>query len=244
MAEKCRNPSGRCSSVHCFGDGVCRARDASGEPMPAVGDVHSNQPGSGARYNAGKVPFETIPVWIVDAYFHSPDHYVKAHEDGVAAGRRDVAKEVLRRLGEWQGGRLGVLDVLRSFPFGVIEEAARVFKYACTEKVNPYPMWNWARGMPWSVPTACAVRHLSAVLRGEEADKETGLPHLGHAACNIIMLAQYEYSYREGDDRPKEIRKQFRAADLAGMLAADFTGDGGRIARSTTDAIDWKTWKD
>lgn len=70
-----------------------------------------------------------------------------------------------------------------------------------------YESWNWARGMPWSVPYACAMRHLMAWYEGEDLDPESGLPHLDHVACNIMMLQQYRETYKEGDDRPELLRK-------------------------------------
>ena len=62
--------------------------------------------------------------------------------------------------------------------------------------------WNWAKGMAWSVPFACLMRHLAAWQRGEEVDAESGLPHLAHAMCNLRMLTLFSKTYKEGDDRP------------------------------------------
>jgi len=84
-------------------------------------------------------------------------------------------------------------------PLVTLEDEARVWEYG----KKKYAAWNWAKGMPWSVPFACAVRHLSAWQRGEDLDPESGLPHLAHVACNIRMLTLYSKTYPEGDDRPK-----------------------------------------
>lgn len=64
--------------------------------------------------------------------------------------------------------------------------------------------WNWAKGMPWSVPFGCLMRHMAAWQRGEELDPESGLPHLAHAMCNLRMLTLYAKQYPEGDDRPTQ----------------------------------------
>ena len=85
-------------------------------------------------------------------------------------------------------------------PLVTLEDEARVWMYG----KNKYAAWNWAKGMPWSVPLACALRHLAAFQRGEEKDQESGLPHIAHAMCNLRMLALYSRTYPEGDDRPKE----------------------------------------
>lgn len=83
-------------------------------------------------------------------------------------------------------------------PMSSLRTAAEVLEYG-TEK---YAAWNWAKGMPWSVPYACMMRHLDAWYRGEEIDPESGKSHLGHAMCNLLMLTHYEDFYPEGDDRP------------------------------------------
>jgi hypothetical protein len=83
-------------------------------------------------------------------------------------------------------------------PMWTLEDELRVWMYG-REK---YAAWNWAKGMPWSVPFACLMRHMAAWQAGEECDKESGLPHLAHAMCNLRMLTLYAQNYREGDDRP------------------------------------------
>lgn len=149
-----------------------------------VGDVNSDARGSGARFNTGKPPVELIPVWII------ADHFT--------AGACSEAHRVLRALGEWQRGSSVAIEVLAEFGGDWWTDCARVFDYGRKK----YAAWNWAKGMAWSIPLACAVRHLLAILRGEENDPESGLPHRGHVACNLVMLAQYEQTYIEGDDRP------------------------------------------
>lgn len=83
-------------------------------------------------------------------------------------------------------------------PLSTLEDEARVWMYG----QQKYAAWNWAKGMAWSVPLACALRHLSAWQKGEELDPESGLPHLAHVMCNIRMLTLYAKTYPEGDDRP------------------------------------------
>ena len=87
-------------------------------------------------------------------------------------------------------------------PLHLLEETARVFHSATTS--GKYAPWNWAKGMPWLVPYACAIRHLGAWFRGEDKDPESGYSHLAHAMGNILMLMHYRSAYPEGDNRPKE----------------------------------------
>lgn len=154
-----------------------------------VGDVNSDLKGSGARYNAGKPPMDLIPVWIIA-------ETLRVNSD--LDWKFVEAIRVLRELGNWQAGILPATNVMAQFNPDIWADCARVFDYGRKK----YAEWNWAKGMKWSIPTACAVRHLLAIMDGEENDSESGLPHRGHAACNIVMLAQYESTFQEGDDRP------------------------------------------
>lgn len=85
-------------------------------------------------------------------------------------------------------------------PLHLLEGAVRVLERG-SEK---YSAWNWAKGMPWSTPYACAMRHLSAWFRGETNDPETGENHIDHAICNLIMLKHFAEAFPNEDDRPSE----------------------------------------
>lgn len=113
-----------------------------------VGDVNSNEKGSGARYNQGKADLSLIPI-------------------------------------------------------STLEDEARVWMYGEAK----YKRFNWMKGMNWSIPLACALRHLAAWQNGEDLDPESGQPHLAHAMCNLRMLTLYARTYPEGDDRPKDWMK-------------------------------------
>ena len=156
-----------------------------------VGDVNSDEKGSGARYNAGKPELDLIPlhVWIGFARVRAtPDWVIK----------------VLSELHAWQvGAEVRAENALVYFTPDDFEEAARVFEYG-KEK---YAAWNWAKGMPWSVPLGCALRHMLPFIRNgltPPVDSESGLSHKAHALCNLIMLAHFEKYYPEGDDRPPQ----------------------------------------
>lgn len=84
-------------------------------------------------------------------------------------------------------------------PLTTLEGEARVWAFGAAK----YKAWNWMKGMDWSVPYACAMRHMAAWQRGEENDPESGESHLDHAMCNLRMLKYYATHYKEGDNRPK-----------------------------------------
>jgi hypothetical protein len=60
---------------------------------------------------------------------------------------------------------------------------------------------NWEKGLGWSRPFAACMRHLWAWWRGEDLDQESGLPHLDHAACNIMFLCAFAKRGTGTDDR-------------------------------------------
>lgn len=115
------------------------------QPLGSVGDINSNERGSGARFNADKPDLSLIPL-------------------------------------------------------STLEDEARVWMHG----EQKYNRFNWMKGMSWSIPLACALRHIAAWQQGEDIDKESGQTHLAHAMCNLRMLTLYTKTYPEGDDRPKD----------------------------------------
>lgn len=55
-----------------------------------------------------------------------------------------------------------------------------------------YAPHNWENGMKYSRIVSSLLRHLFARLRGELLDKESGHPHMGHAAWNALALMSYD----------------------------------------------------
>lgn len=166
-----------------------------------IGDLESRERGTGARLNDGKPQVDLIPFTALALCF-SPSPIV----------------EVLRCVGQFQTASrspdskrflVSAYDALASCPSGrgdtsdvvglVFDEAA-VFAYGAKK----YAAWNWAKGMPWSVPIGCIGRHALAMQRKEHLDPESNLPHRGHIACNIRMLMHYTEFYPEGNDLPPD----------------------------------------
>lgn len=154
----------------------------------AVGDVNSQARGAGARYNDGKPPMELIPLTII------ADQWASDAERNL-----DDLALVMRDLGDFQrtGGVAFLMRAITDLGAPWVE-CSRVFDYGRSK----YNEWNWAKGMAWSIPLACAARHLMQMADGEVNDKESGLPHSGHVLCNLVMLATFVRTYREGNDLP------------------------------------------
>lgn len=84
-------------------------------------------------------------------------------------------------------------------PVGPLMDTAAVFAFGARK----YSDRNWELGFDWSRPYGALLRHLFAWWGGQDADPETGLPHLAHAACCLLMLQEYSsHSLAGRDDRP------------------------------------------
>lgn len=157
----------------------------------SVGDVSSQERGSGARFNDGKPPMQLIPLRVL------ADHWAYMEDTSMTGDLADV----MAHLADFQEGGDShcLLRAIASLgePWAA---CAQVFDYGRRK----YAEWNWAKGMPWSIPLACAARHLMAMRAGEVDDRESGLPHAGHVLCNIVMLYTFVSTYEEGDDRPSK----------------------------------------
>ena len=164
-------------------------------PEENLGDINSSEPGTGARFNAGKPPLHLIPLELISSWMGLQRCRV--------ANAGPQYSTALSLLGEFQTRRgerpdqltlLLVMDELGPD----WEECAHVFQYGITK----YKEWNWAKGMSWQEVISCAARHILAAYRGQEPDKDSKRSHVGHAMCNLVMLWQYVSTWPEGDDRP------------------------------------------
>lgn len=78
-------------------------------------------------------------------------------------------------------------------PPGIIEAVGAVRTYGVQKYTNPD---NWRRVEPERY-TAALMRHLCEYLRDPKGrDKESGLPHLWHMACNIAFLIELQAARR------------------------------------------------
>jgi hypothetical protein len=65
---------------------------------------------------------------------------------------------------------------------------------------------NWKLGLDEQECMESAMRHLTAMMEGEELDPESGLPHVGHLGCNTLFLSQIhlEKLNRIGEHKGKD----------------------------------------
>ncbi len=84
-------------------------------------------------------------------------------------------------------------------PIEPMEEILKVFAFG--EK--KYHRFNYRQGFKQSRLIAAAFRHLTAHVRGEDIDPESGLRHLGHLGCCVMMLLHNILDGKSEDDRYK-----------------------------------------
>lgn len=83
-------------------------------------------------------------------------------------------------------------------PAGLME-AARVLNFGA----DKYGRYNFMGGFKRTRLIAACFRHLYAYTWGEDKDPESGLSHLGHALCCLLMLCQIIEAGTDEDDRFK-----------------------------------------
>ena len=68
---------------------------------------------------------------------------------------------------------------------------------------NKYEAHNWRGGISYSRLLSSTFRHLLAIMRSEDVDPESGLPHIYHLSCNAMFLSWMMTHRSDLDDRYK-----------------------------------------
>lgn len=84
-------------------------------------------------------------------------------------------------------------------PIEAIIGEAEVFGFGAKK----YGRHNFRKGMAHSRVLDAALRHILAIVNGEELDPESGKPHWAHARCCLAMYAFYQSAGVGEDDRYK-----------------------------------------
>jgi hypothetical protein len=81
-----------------------------------------------------------------------------------------------------------------------LEGLAKVLTFGAKK----YAAHNWKGGINYSRVLAALLRHCFAIMRGEDIDPESGLPHVDHLGCCWMFLSFYMKNRKDLDDRYKE----------------------------------------
>jgi len=82
-------------------------------------------------------------------------------------------------------------------PWRAVRGVVTVLTYGAKK----YGAHNWEKGIKVSRLFAAAMRHLTAFWLGEDTDTESGLPHIDHAICDLMMMREMFSLHPEMDDR-------------------------------------------
>ena len=161
--------------------------------------------GTGQRHDSGKPDWSLMPLdqvaMIIDEMQH-PDEWQMPVIDPIylfkliSTFQSDPSEENAKTL------------VIHSFGFLIQHFSSNASK--CFEEIiavwssgeRKYNAFNWMKGMPWSKPLACYMRHLNNLWQGIVIDKESGRHHGAHLVCNAMMLLHYVNYYQDGNDLP------------------------------------------
>lgn len=80
-----------------------------------------------------------------------------------------------------------------------LEQIALVLAFGAKK----YSRENWRGGIRYTRLIGAAVRHTFAILRGEDTDPESGLPHAAHLGCCAMFLIWMMKHRTDLDDRWK-----------------------------------------
>src|SRR5216684_2007576 len=112
---------------------------------------------------------------------HEPTEIVKG--DGTPVSRTEAGVKFDSEKLRW--------DLL---PFLALEDIVKVLDYGA-KKYGPH---NWQLVENWKPRYVSELlRHIAAYMIGEHDDKDSGLSHLAHAACNLLFLIM-----KEAKDKP------------------------------------------
>jgi hypothetical protein len=98
------------------------------------------------------------------------------------------------------------------------EPMVRVLEFGAKK----YAPNNWKKGMPITEIYDSLMRHMIALMSGEDNDPESGLPHIGHIQCNVMFMAHVLKNHPEFDDRelsPEETKKFMDMLVIKGGLS-------------------------
>lgn len=88
-------------------------------------------------------------------------------------------------------------------PAEYIEGTAAVFGFGGKKYGNN----NFRKGLAHSRCLDAALRHILAILRGEQLDPESGLPHVFHASASLAMYDYMRLHYPELNDIHEQIKE-------------------------------------
>jgi hypothetical protein len=159
----------------------------------------------GKKNDAGKLPWDLLPWDAAVAALEQARELEREHN----ADDVEIFADVMRNVAAWFERRGDTTELAQGLgyllaftpggPVGMLHDVVAVLQFGA----NKYAPRNWEKGLAFSRVFAAAARHTAAAEMGEDNDPETGLPHLAHAACELLFALAFVLRGRDDlDDRP------------------------------------------
>lgn len=87
-----------------------------------------------------------------------------------------------------------------------------------------YAAHNWRGGISYSRLLGAALRHTFSILRGEDIDPESGLPHVDHLGCCWMFLSNMMKTRPDMDDRYKGKNESKRVPEAGENYKIAYSG--------------------
>ena len=112
------------------------------------------------------------------------------------SNKTDISRSALR----YNDGKLrwSLVD------FDALEDMVKVLEFGAKK----YADNNWKKGLKTPEIFESMMRHMTAYIRGEDIDPESGLPHTGHILCNAMFLSYMQRFKPDFDTRHKDKNKR------------------------------------
>lgn len=101
-------------------------------------------------------------------------------------------------------------------PVEALIEQAKVFDFGAKK----YGRHNFRLGMDHTRVLDAALRHILAIVNGEDNDPESGLPHYAHALCCLSMYGYFKANNVGKDDRAKAFLEEQSVLDASNIKFA------------------------
>jgi len=170
-----------------------------------IGDINSQDKGSGARLNEGKPNWSLMPIqqvcWLMNC------NAVMEWDENTTITLNDLVDKVAWL--QMEGTHQSTYDLLKWSMAYLVDRHAGYVRLSFEEVIrvwehgeSKYAAFNWMKGMPWSAVLACYMRHIMWLHEGEHYDQESGQHHGAHLVCNAMMLCHFVDYFTEGNDLP------------------------------------------
>jgi hypothetical protein len=82
--------------------------------------------------------------------------------------------------------------MLELVPAGTMTAIAEVMTQVVRREENPYKINSWRAVRPAHTYVGALLRHIEAVMGGEQLDPSTGFSHISHILCCASILSWFE----------------------------------------------------